>query len=149
SYLLQAQASGANVIALANAGADTINCLKQAAEFGLTRSGIRLAGLIVFITDIRSLGINAAQGLVTTEAFYWDLNDNARAFSKRFAERAGGRMPTQVHAGAYSATLHYLKAVEAQTSKDGAAVVAKMKELPTEDQAFGKGVVRKDGRKMH
>ncbi|SFU16939.1 ABC transporter substrate-binding protein [Mesorhizobium sp. YR577] len=150
SFLLQAQSSGANVIGLANAGADTINAVKQAAEFGLTSSGIRLAGLLVFITDVHSLGIKASQGLVVTEAFYWDLNDNTRAFSKRFAERAGGKMPSQVHAGAYASTLHYLKALAATGSKaDGKAVVAKMEELPTEDEAFGKGTIRKDGRKLH
>ncbi|MBP1848410.1 branched-chain amino acid transport system substrate-binding protein [Rhizobium petrolearium] len=150
SYLLQAQSSGANVVGLANAGADTINAVKQAAEFGLTASGIKLAGLLVFITDVHSLGIQTAQGLVVTEAFYWDLNDGTRAFSTRFAERAGGKMPGQVHAGAYSATLHYLKALAAVGSKtDGRAVVAKMEELPTEDEAFGKGTVRKDGRKLH
>lgn len=154
SFLLQAQASGANVIGLANAGADTINSVKQAAEFGLTGKGTRLAGLLVFITDIHSLGIKAAQGLVVTEAFYWDLNDSTRAFSKRFSERAGGRMPSQVHAGAYSATLHYLKALAALGSKDGVAtngvgIVEKMKELPTQDEAFGNGVIRKDGRKLH
>ena len=154
SFLLQAQASGANVIGLANAGADAINSVKQAAEFGLTATGTRLAGLLVFITDVHSLGIKAAQGLVVTEAFYWDLNDATRAFSKRFAERIGGRMPSQVHAGAYSATLHYLKALAALGSKDGVAangvgIVEKMKELPTQDEAFGNGVIRKDGRKLH
>lgn len=150
SYLLQAQSSGANVVGLANAGADTINAVKQAAEFGLTASGIKLAGLLVFITDVHSLGIQTAQGLVVTEAFYWDLNDGTRAFSTRFAERAGGKMPSQVHAGAYSATLHYLKALAAIGSNaDGRAVVAKMEELPTEDEAFGKGTIRKDGRKLH
>ncbi|OYX15509.1 MAG: ABC transporter permease [Rhizobiales bacterium 32-66-8] len=150
SFLLQAQSSGANVVGLANAGADTINAVKQAAEFGLTKGGIRLAGLLVFITDVHSLGIQASQGLVVTEAFYWDLNDSTRAFSKRFADRAGGKMPSQVQAGAYSATLHYLKALAAGTSRtDGKAVVAKMEELPTEDEAFGRGSVRKDGRKLH
>ncbi|EGP53979.1 extracellular ligand-binding receptor (plasmid) [Agrobacterium tumefaciens F2] len=150
SFLLQAQSSGANVVGLANAGADTINAVKQAAEFGLTASGLRLAGLLVFITDVHSLGIQAAQGLVVTEAFYWDLNDSTRTFSKRFAERHGGKMPSQVHAGAYSAALHYLKAVAAAGQKtDGKAVVAKMEELPTEDEAFGKGSIRKDGRKLH
>lgn len=150
SFLLQAQASGANVIGLANAGADTINAVKQAAEFGLTATGIRLAGLLVFITDVHSLGIKASQGLVVTEAFYWDLNEDTRAFARRFAERNGGKMPSQVHAGAYSSTLHYLKALAAVGSKaDGKAVVEKMKALPTEDQAFGKGTVRKDGRKLH
>jgi branched-chain amino acid transport system substrate-binding protein len=150
SFLLQAQSSGANVVGLANAGADTINAVKQAAEFGLTSSGIKLAGLLVFITDVHSLGIQAAQGLVVTEAFYWDMNDSTRAFSKRFADRAGGKMPSQVHAGSYSATLHYLKGVAAVGSKtDGRAVVAKMQEMPTEDEAFGKGSIRKDGRKLH
>ncbi|KAF0225848.1 MAG: branched-chain amino acid transport system substrate-binding [Rhodospirillaceae bacterium] len=150
SYLLQAQSSGANVIGLANAGTDTINVVKQASEFGLTKSGMRLAGLLVFITDVQSLGIETAQGLVVTEAYYWNLNDNTRAFAKRFSERFGGNMPSQVHAGAYSATLHYLKSVAVLGSNsDGKAVVAKMEELPTDDQAFGKGIVRKDGRKLH
>lgn len=150
SFLLQAQSSGANVIGLANAGTDTINVVKQASEFGLTKSGVKLAGLLVFITDVKSLGIETAQGLVVTEAYYWNLNDNTRAFAKRFSERMEGRMPSQVHAGAYSATLHYLKSVAALGSKvDGKAVVAKMEEVPTDDQAFGKGRVRKDGRKLH
>ncbi|MFG1352762.1 ABC transporter substrate-binding protein [Xanthobacter autotrophicus] len=150
SFLLQARSSGANVVGLANAGADTINAVKQAAEFGLTKGGIRLAGLLVDITDVHGLGLPASQGLVITQAFYWDLNDSTRAFSKRFAERAEGKMPGQVHAGAYSATLHYLKALAAGAPKtDGKAVVAKMEELPTEDEAFGRGSVRKDGRKLH
>lgn len=150
SFLLQARSSGANVVGLANAGADTINAVKQAAEFGLTKGGIRLAGLLVDITDVHGLGLPASQGLVITQAFYWDLNDSTRAFSKRFAERAEGKIPGQVHAGAYSATLHYLKALAAGAPKtDGKAVVAKMEELPTEDEAFGKGSVRKDGRKLH
>lgn len=150
SFLLQAQASGANVVGLANAGGDTINAVKQAAEFGLTSSGIRLAGLLVFITDIHSLGIDAAKGLVVTESFYWDLNDRTRAFAERFAEEAGGRMPSQVQAGAYSATMHYLKAVaENGAPDDGGALVETMKATPTEDDAFGIGSVRVDGRKMH
>lgn len=150
SFLIQARASGAQVVGLANAGADTINAVKQAAEFGLTSNGIKLAGLLVFITDVHSLGLDVAKGLVVTEAFYWDLNDNTRAFSKRFAERAGGKMPSQVHAGAYSATLHYLKALAATAPKaDGKAVVEKMVELPTSDEAFGVGSLRKDGRKLH
>ncbi|GJD66049.1 ABC transporter substrate-binding protein [Methylobacterium frigidaeris] len=150
SYLLQAQASGATVLGLANAGADMINAVKQASEFGLTREGMKLAGMLVFITDVKSLGTSAAQGLVVTEAFYWDLNDRTRAFAKRFAARAGGRMPTMIHAGAYAASLHYLRSVAALgAAKDGAAAVAKMKELPTDDPAFGTGSIRKDGRKMH
>lgn len=150
SFLVQARASGAQVVGLANAGADTINAVKQAAEFGLTSGDIKLAGLLVFITDVHSLGLNVAKGLFVTEAFYWDLNDNTRAFSKRFASRAGGKMPSQVHAGAYSATLHYLKALAATAPKsDGKAVVEKMVELPTSDEAFGAGSLRKDGRKLH
>lgn len=150
SFLIQARASGAHVVGLANAGADTINAVKQAAEFGLATSGIKLAGLLVFVTDVHSLGLNVAQGLIVTEAFYWDLNDKTRTFSKRFAERSGGKMPSQVHAGAYSATLHYLKALAATGSKvDGKAVVEKMVELPTSDEAFGNGSLRKDGRKLH
>lgn len=149
SFLLQAQSSGANVIGLANAGSDVINTIKQAAEFGITQKGVRLAGLLVFITDVRSLGLQAAQGLVVTESYYWDFNDQTRAFAKRFAEKMDGRMPTQVQAGAYSATRHYLKAVaELKSAKDGAAVVAKMKQIPVEDEPTGKGYVRKDGRRM-
>ncbi|MFC7706250.1 ABC transporter substrate-binding protein [Plastorhodobacter daqingensis] len=150
SFLLQAQASGANVVGLANAGADTINAVKQASEFGLTSSGIRLAGLLVFITDVFSLGIDVAQGLVVTEAYYWDLNDDTRAFAERFAARMNGRMPSQIHAGAYSATLHYLRAVaEAGSPEDGAGIVQIMVATPTEDQAFGTGSIRIDGRKLH
>jgi branched-chain amino acid transport system substrate-binding protein len=150
SYLMQAQSSGAKVVGLANAGADTINAIKQASEFGLTHSKIRLAGMLIALSDVHSLGTNLAQGLVITQAFYWDLNDSTRAWSRRFGERRNGQMPGQVHAGAYSATLHYLKAVSALKSKaDGASVVAKMKALATNDPLFGKGRVRVDGRKMH
>lgn len=150
SYLMQAQSSGAKVVGLANAGADTINAIKQASEFGLTHSKIRLAGMLIALSDVHSLGTNLAQGLVITQAFYWDLNDSTRAWSRRFGERRNGQMPGQVHAGAYSATLHYLKAVSALKSKaDGASVVAKMKALATNDPLFGKGWVRVDGRKMH
>lgn len=149
SYLLQAQTSGANVVGLANAGADVVAAIKQAHEFGLDKSGARLAGLLLFITDIKSLGLNTAQGLVLSEAFYWDLNDATRGFSKRFAERAGGRMPSALHAGAYSATTHYLKAIAAIKSKASLAVIAQMKATPTDDEAFGKGWVRKDGREMN
>jgi len=149
AFLLQAQASRAKVIGLANAGGDTINSIKQAAEFGITQAGQNLAGLLVFITDVHALGLQTAQGLVLTESFYWDLNDDTRAFAKRFAERNGGKMPTMVHAGVYAGTLHYLKAVEALKDKDPAKVMAKMKEMPTDDPLFGKGQVRADGRKVH
>ncbi len=149
SYLLQAQSSGADVIGLANAGGDTINAVKQASEFGITQAGQELAGLLIFITDIHALGLATAQGLVLTEAFYWDLNDETRAWSERFAERHGGAMPTMVHAGVYSSVLHYLKAVEATGTKETEPVMAEMKATPTEDPLFGAGEVRADGRKIH
>lgn len=149
SFLLQAQGSGAKVIGLANAGADTTNSIKQAREFGITQAGQSLAGLLIFITDVHALGLETAQGLVLTESFYWDLSDDTREWSKRFAEAHNGNMPTMVHAGVYSAVLHYLKAVEALGSKESDAVVSKMKEMPTEDPLFGKGEVRQDGRKIH
>jgi branched-chain amino acid transport system substrate-binding protein len=150
SFLLQAQASKAKVIGLANAGGDTINSIKQAAEFGITQGGQSLAGLLVFISDVHALGLKAAQGLVLTEAFYWDQNDATRAFAKRFAPQFKNNMPTMVQAGVYAAVLHYLKAVEAlKSDADGKAVVAKMKEMPTDDPLFGKGTIRADGRKIH
>jgi branched-chain amino acid transport system substrate-binding protein len=149
SFLLQAQSSGAKVIGLANAGGDFTNTMKQAAEFGIVQGGQSLAGLLVFITDVHSLGLQVAQGLVMTEAFYWDQNDQTRAWSKRFAEKNGGKMPTMVHAGVYAGALHYLKAVEALKGKDTAKVMAKMKEMPTDDPLFGKGMIRQDGRKIH
>ncbi|MGF9758717.1 ABC transporter substrate-binding protein [Microvirga sp. 0TCS3.31] len=149
SFLLQAQSSGAKVIGLANAGGDFTNAMKQAAEFGIVQGGQSLAGLLVFITDVHSLGLQVAQGLVMTEAFYWDQNDQTRAWSKRFAEKNGGKMPTMVHAGVYAGALHYLKAVEALKGKDTAQVMAKMKEMPTDDPLFGKGMIRQDGRKIH
>jgi branched-chain amino acid transport system substrate-binding protein len=149
SFLLQAQASGANVIGLANAGGDTINSIKQAAEFGITQAGQKLGGLLVFITDVNALGLETAQGLVLTSAFYWDMNDASRAWSKRFAENHNGNMPTMIHAGVYSSLLHYFKAVEALGNTDSKAVVAKMKELPASDELFGDGEVRADGRKIH
>jgi branched-chain amino acid transport system substrate-binding protein len=149
SFLLQAQSSGAKVIGLANAGGDTINAIKQASEFGITQAGQSLAGLLIFLSDVHALGLQAAQGLVLTEAFYWDLNDGTREWSKRFAEKSGGKMPTMVHAGVYASVLHYLKAVEALQGKDAAQVVAKMKEMPTDDALFGKGQVRVDGRVTH
>ena len=150
SFLLQAQASKAKVIGLANAGGDTINAIKQAAEFGITQGGQSLAGLLVFISDVHALGLQTAQGLVLTEAFYWDQNDASRAFAKRFAPQFKNNMPTMVQAGVYAAVLHYLKAVEAlKSDADGKAVVAKMKEMPTDDPLFGKGTIRPDGRKIH
>jgi branched-chain amino acid transport system substrate-binding protein len=150
SFLLQAQASRAKVIGLANAGGDTINSIKQAAEFGLVAGGQSLAGLLVFASDVAALGLPTAQGLVLTETWYWDLNDASRAWTKRWQAERPGKIPTMVHAGVYSSILHYLKAVEAlKADGDGRAVVAKMKELPTDDPLFGKGVVRADGRKIH
>jgi branched-chain amino acid transport system substrate-binding protein len=149
SFLLQAQASRAKIIGLANAGGDTTNAIKQAAEFGIVRGGQNLAGLLVFLTDVHGLGLQIAQGLILTEAFYWDLNDQTRAWSKRFAERNRNMYPTMIHAGVYGAVLHYLKAVHALKSDDGTKVVAKMKELPTDDPLFGKGTIRTDGRKIH
>jgi branched-chain amino acid transport system substrate-binding protein len=149
SFLLQAQASGAEVIGMANAGGDTVNTVKQAAEFGITQGGQTLAGLLIFITDVHALGLETAQGLVLTESFYWDQNEGTRAWSERFAEAHGGAKPTMVHAGVYSGVLHYLKAVEALGDTTGDAVVAKMKEMPTSDPLFGEGEVRADGRKLH
>ena len=149
SFLLQAQASGAQVIGLANAGGDTVNTIKQAAEFGITQAGQSLAGLLIFITDIHALGLETAQGLVLTEAFYWDLNDETRAWSERFAAENGGNKPTMVHAGVYASVLHYLKAVEATGGKETEALLASMKSIPTSDPLFGEGSVREDGRVIH
>jgi branched-chain amino acid transport system substrate-binding protein len=149
SFLLQAQASKAKIIGLANAGADTTNAIKQGAEFGIVKGGQQFAGLLVFLTDVNALGLDKAQGLLLTEAFYWDLNDQTRSWSKRFAERHHQAMPTMAQAGVYSSVLHYLKAVEALKSDDGPKVIAKMKEMPTDDPVFGKGSIRPDGRKIH
>jgi branched-chain amino acid transport system substrate-binding protein len=150
SFLLQAQASKAKVIGLANAGGDTINSIKQAAEFGITKGGQNLAGLLVFVTDVHSLGLPTAQGLVLTESFYWDLNDGTRAWSREFAAAHKGRMPSMVQAGVYASVIHYLKALEAlKSDADGVKVVDKMKEMPTDDKLFGKGTIRVDGRKIH
>ena len=146
SFLLQAQASKAKVIGLANAGGDTVNSIKQAAEFGITQGGQKLAGLLVFLTDVHSLGLQTAQGLVLTETFYWDLNDSTRAWSKRFGAQRGGAMPTMVQAGVYAGTLHYLKAIAATKSREAAANMAWMKGNPTDDPLFGKNQVRQDGR---
>ena len=149
SFLLQAQASKAKVIGLANAGGDTTNSIKQGAEFGIVRGGQNFAGLLVFLTDVHALGLPTAQGLIFTETFYWDMNDRTRAFAKRFAERNRGIHPTMIHAGVYAGVTHYLKAVEALKTDEGAKVIAKMKELPTDDPLFGKGTIRADGRKVH
>jgi branched-chain amino acid transport system substrate-binding protein len=151
SQLLQAQSSKAKVVGLANAGADTSNSIKQAAEFGVTQGGQKLAALLMFITDVHALGLNTAQGLEYTTPFYWDLNDKTRAFSGRFSKRMkNGYKPTLIQAGVYSSLVHYLKTIEAiGPNSDGAAIVAKMKTLPTDDDAFGKGSIRADGRKIH
>ncbi|MBT9290371.1 ABC transporter substrate-binding protein [Prosthecodimorpha staleyi] len=152
SFLLQAQSSKAKIIGLANAGGDTTNSIKQASEFGITAGGQKLAALLLFLPDVHALGLQVAQGLTFTETFYWDLNDQTRAFSKRFSERMKNKMmPSMVHAGVYSAVLHYLKAMETFGGNpgDGAKVVAKMKEMPTDDALFGKGTIRADGRKLH
>jgi branched-chain amino acid transport system substrate-binding protein len=150
SFLLQAQSSGAKVVGLAMAGGDFSNSIKQAAEFGIVEGGQKLAGMLVFITDIHALGLQVAQGLQFTGAFYWDANDQTRAFTARFAAADRGIHPTMVHAGVYSAVTHYLKAVAALGDKsDGAKVVAQMKAMPTDDPLFGKGSIRIDGRKIH
>ena len=150
SFLLQAQASKANVIALANGGNDTANAIKQAQEFGIQKGGQIVVGLSTMITDIKALGLNAAQDLYVTETFYWDRTPETRAWSKRWSERNGGRYPTMMQAGVYGATLHYLKAVAAVGSTaDGRKVVDKMKEMPTDDPLFGKGAILLNGRKIH
>jgi branched-chain amino acid transport system substrate-binding protein len=150
SFLLQAQSSKAEIIALINAGGDTINSIKQAVEFGIPQGGQRVVATVLYLSDVHSLGLKIAQGLQFTESFYWDLNDDTRAWTKRFAPRNNGRYPTALHAGAYATTLHYLKAVDALgASSDGKAVVEQMKKLPTDDPLFGKGSVRADGRKLH
>jgi len=150
SFLLQAQASKAKIIGLANAGGDTINSIKQGAEFGITKGGQQFAGLLVFITDVNALGLNVAHGLVLTETWYWDMNDANRAWTKRWQAERPGKFPSMVQAGVYSAVTHYLKAVAAlKSAADGKVVVAKMKEMPTDDPLFGKGTIRVDGRKIH
>ncbi|HET7887202.1 MAG TPA: ABC transporter substrate-binding protein [Bradyrhizobium sp.] len=151
SFLLQAQSSKAKVVGLANAGGDTTNAIKQASEFGITAQGQKLAALLLFINDVHSLGLKTAQGLTFTESFYWDLNDNTRAFSKRFSEKANNHaMPSMTQAGNYAVILHYLKTLDALGGNphDGAKVVAKMKEIETDDPLFGKGPLRADGRRL-
>ena len=153
SYLLQAQASRAKVIGLANAGTDTINCVKRAAEFGIMRRGIKLASMLMVLPDVHALGLEAAAGTICTESFYWDLNDRTRSLVRRVHAISGPAAMGMSHAGYYSGTLHYLKAVAdvgIQTAKaSGAAVVARMKAMPTDDDAFGPGTIRADGRKIH
>ncbi|MGJ5035821.1 MULTISPECIES: ABC transporter substrate-binding protein [unclassified Bradyrhizobium] len=147
SFLLQAQSSKAKIIGLANAGLDTTNSIKQAAEFGIVKGGQKLAGLLMTLSEVHGLGLEAAQGLILTEGFYWDRDDKSRAFSERFMKRTG-RMPSMIHAGTYSATLSYLKAVKAAGTKDSDAVAAKLKELPVDD-AFAQGKVLANGRMVH
>ena len=149
SFLLQAQASRAQVVALANGGTDTINAIKQAGEFGLTRQGQRIVGMFVNINDIKSLGLAASQGVVTIEAWYWDRDDESRAFARRFAERHRGTVPSQYQAGIYSAVGHYLKAIAAAGTDEAMAVAAKMRELPVNDVFTHDGKVRPDGRHVH
>jgi branched-chain amino acid transport system substrate-binding protein len=151
SFLLQAQSSKAKIIGLANAGGDTTNAIKQAAEFGIVAGGQKLAGMLMFITDVNALGLNVAQGLNFTETFYWDMNDRTRAFTRRFNERFKKSPPTMVQAGVYSSLIHYFKALEALGGNphDGVKVVTRMKEMPTDDPLFGPGSIRADGRKIH
>jgi branched-chain amino acid transport system substrate-binding protein len=153
AFLVQARSSGAKVIGFANGGNDTVNCIKQAAEFGIGRGDQKIAGLLFLIHDVHGVGLQSAQGVLLTEPFYWDLNDGTRAFSRRYAARLNGVMPGSVHAGQYSAVMHYLKAVVAigpeKAKASGRAVVDQMKAMPTDDPLFGKGEVRKDGRVIH
>ena len=148
SFLLQAQSSKAKIVGLANAGLDTTNSIKQAAEFGIVKSGQKLAGLLMTLAEVHGLGLEAAQGLVLTEGFYWDRDDRSRAFGERFFKRTG-RMPSMIHAGTYSATLSYLKAVKAAGTKDSDAVVRKLKELPVDDDFAQGGKVLENGRMVH
>jgi branched-chain amino acid transport system substrate-binding protein len=152
SFLLQAQASKAKIVGMANAGGDTTNTIKQASEFGIVAGGQKLAGLLLFITDVHSLGLKVAEGLSFTETFYWDLNDGTRAFSKRFSERMKNKaQPSMVQAGVYSGLIHYFKSLEAMGANvhDGRKIVDNMKSMPTDDPLFGKGSIRVDGRKLH
>src|ERR1700733_14058646 len=150
SFLLQAQQSKAKIIGLANAGGDTDNSIKQGAEFGIAAGGQHFAGLLVFITDVEALGLKIAQGLMLTETWYWDMSDANRAWTKRWQAELPGKFPNMSQAGVYAEITHYLKAVAAlKSAADGKAVVAKMKEMPTDDPLFGKGMIRADGRKIH
>ncbi|MBV9824522.1 MAG: ABC transporter substrate-binding protein [Alphaproteobacteria bacterium] len=149
SFLLQAQASKSQVIGLANAGGDTVNSIKQAAEFGIVKGGQKLAGLLVFISDVHSIGLPLAQGLFLTEAWYWDQNDKSRAFARRFAEKMNGRMPTSVQAGYYSAVTRYLETIKSTGTDDADKVMAALKSGPFDDAMFGKSYIRADGRDIH
>ena len=149
AYVLQAMASKAQVIGLANSSVDAINSIKQAHDLGAVAQGMRVAALIMLINDVHGLGLEAGQGLYLTEPFYWDLNDRTRAFSDRFASRLGGRRPSMIQAGVYASMIHYMKAVRAAGTTDGLTVVAKMKELPADDPLFGRGSIRADGRTLH
>jgi len=153
SYLMQARASGAKVIGFANGGNDTVNCIKQSAELGIQKGGQKIAGLLFLIHDVHGVGLAAAQGVLLTDAFYWDLNDGTRAFAKRFSAQMPGNVPGSIHAGQYSAVMHYLKAVAAlgpeKAKASGRAAVEQMKATPTDDPLFGKGAVRRDGRVIH
>ncbi len=149
SFVLQAQASGAKVVGLANAGADTTNAIRAANEFGLVASGQSLAALLMFITDVHALGLDIAQGIQLTTGFYWDANDDTRAWSMRFGERMGGAMPTMVQAGVYSSVLHYLRAIEETGTDDTDTVLAKMREMPINDFFAENGQIRTDGRMVH
>ncbi len=153
SFIVQAKASGAKVLGLANGGADTVNCIKQAAEFGLIQGGMKVAGMLVLTHDVHGMGLQAAQGVSLTEPFYWDMNDGTRSFSNRYEKLYPGDMPGSVHAGQYSGVMHYLKAVAAvgvdKAKASGKAVIDRMKSMPTDDPLFGKGAIRADGRKIH
>ena len=149
SFLLQAQASGAKIVGLANAGGDLITAIKQASEFGITDGGQALAGLLIFSSDVKAMGLPAAKGLLLTEAFYWDLNDQTREFSKKFGEKFSGKMPTSAQAGVYSSAMHYLNAIKDAKTKDAPKVMAQMRATPIDDPLFGKGEVRIDGRATH
>ena len=153
SFILQAKASGAKVLGLANGGLDTVNCIKQAAEFGIMKGGQKVAGMLMLIQDIHGIGLQAGQGVVLTEPFYWNLNDGTRAFAARFKKLRDGNVPNSVQAGQYSAVTHYLKAVAVmgadKAKASGRAVLEQMKKMPTEDPIFGKGLIRVDGRKIH
>jgi branched-chain amino acid transport system substrate-binding protein len=153
SFLIQAKASGAKAIGLANSGGDTVNCIKQAAEFGIQQGGQKVVGLLMRIHDVHGVGLSDAQGVLLTEPFYWDLNDGTRAFAKRFIPRMNGSVPGSVHAGQYSAVTHYLKAVRQvgydKAKASGRTVIEAMKAMPTHDIVFGDGMIRPDGRVIH
>ena len=149
SFLLQAQGSKARIVALAMGGSDFVNAVKQAGEFGLVDGGQKMMSFTGFMSDINSLGLKSAQGIIATTAYYWDMDDGKRAFAKRFAERNGGAYPSDVQAGVYASIQHYLKAVSAAGTRDGPKVVERMKAIPTDDPLFGRGRIRSDGRAIH